>query len=359
MRLLRAVRPALLLLIAAFLVFAPPYLLRGLSQDYVHAVFEPEPITWRGVLKVWHIVEFRTYQGSVTSHLSARVEAFSKSHPGVFFEVTGMTAEEFAERYARGERPDVYSFPCGLLYREQLQALPEAPEALSTLRPGLSAATADGAVYAVPYLMSGYFLLMNTQRPFLAGARPPAAPEEADLQAALDAGELAIPAVQAALLGLTGAPGETADFSAGKLAYAVADARALGDLQRATGGNVLLSALPVTGYTEQVQYLAAAAETDETRCAIVLELADFLLSGDEQARLASLGAFPVVTEAQTAYAEHLLTDWQAACGDIAAPDPFLYQRHREALEADALRALAGEAGGADAFSERFQVVLNR
>ena len=107
MRLLRAVRPALLLLIAAFLVFAPPYLLRGLSQDYVHAVFEPEPITWRGVLKVWHIVEFRTYQGSVTSHLSARVEAFSKSHPGVFFEVTGMTAEEFAERYARGERPDV------------------------------------------------------------------------------------------------------------------------------------------------------------------------------------------------------------------------------------------------------------
>ena len=105
--------------------------------------------------------------------------------------------------------------------------------------------------------------------------------------------------------------------------------------------------------------LSAAAETDETRCAIVLELADFLLSGDEQARLASLGAFPVVTEAQTAYAEHLLTDWQAACGDIAAPDPFLYQRHREALEADALRALAGEAGGADAFSERFQVVLNR
>lgn len=359
MRLLRAVRPALLLLVAAFLLFAPPYLLRGLSKDYVHSVFEPEPVTWQGVLKLWHIVEFRTYQGSVTNHLRARTEAFCKAHPGVFIEVTGMTAAEFAQRYARGERPDAYSFPCGLLYREQLQALPEAPGALGTLRQGLSAAEADGAVFAVPYLMSGYFLLVNTQRGFLAGARPPAALEEVDLQAAMDAGELSAPPVQAALLGLTGTGAEITAFRAGKLAYAIADARTLGDLQRAADGNLLLSALPVTGYTEQVQYLAAASGTDAKRCAIVGELAAFLLSADEQARLAALGAIPVIGQSDVAYAERLLTDWQTACEEIAVPDAFLYQRHREALEADAARALTGEAGAADAFSERLAVVLNR
>ena len=39
------------------------------------------------------------------------------------------------------------------------------------------------------------------------------------------------------------------------------------------------------------------------------------------------------------------------------PDAFLYQRHREALVQDALRAMAGEAGASDAFSERLAVVL--
>lgn len=69
--------------------------------------------------------------------------------------------------------PDAYSFPCGLLYREQLRPLPEAPEGIAALRDGLHAAEADGAVYAVPYLMSGYFLLMDpAERP--AHGRPDA-----------------------------------------------------------------------------------------------------------------------------------------------------------------------------------------
>ena len=354
-------RAVLLPLLCAFLLFAPPWLLRGLSRDYIHAVFEPEPIQWRGKLELWHIVGFRTYQGSVTNHLSERTAAFSRQHPGVFIEVTGLTVEQFAERYARGERPDLYSFPNGLLYREQLRALPLDPPAL---RSGLSAAAADGEIFAVPYLMSGYFLLINGQRPYLSGGRAPSSPEEADLQAALQAGELAVPPVPGAQLGLTGtastdSAAAEAAFRKGKLSYLVADARALGDLNRAADGNLLLSTLPMAGYTDQVQFLAAAAGTDDQRCAIAAELILFLLTPTEQERLAALGAMPVADGVKAVYSEPLLAGWNEAFADHPAgvPDAFLYQRHREALVQDALRAMAGEAGASDAFSERLAVVL--
>lgn len=351
---LRAVRAALALLIAAFLVFAPPYLLRGLSKDYVRDVFELKPVEWKGVIQIWHIVDFRTYQGSVTKHLRERAEAYCKAHPGVYIEVTGLTLEQFSERYARGERPDAYSFPCGLLYREQLRPLDLS---LPELRAGLRAAEADGQVFAVPYLMSGYFLFLNTQRAYLSGAQLPASIEEANLQAAMDAKELSIPSVQAARLRLTGASADIGAFRSGKLAYAVMDARALGDLQRAENGNLLFSAIPMAGYTEQVQYLAAASGTDDKRCAIIAELSVFLLTAEEQSRLAALGAIPVISDAEAAYADRLLADWNEACTAPDVPDALLYQRHREALEADALRALGGETGASDAFFERLAVVL--
>ncbi len=353
---MRVLRALLALAIAAFLLFSPRFLLEGLSQDYTHGIFELEEPEWEGIIELWHIVDFKAYQGSVTRYLAARTEAFCKAHPGVFIEVTGMTVEAFAERYARGDRPDAYSFPGGLLYREQLRPLPAEIDGLAALRPGLRAAEAEGTVYAAPYLMSGYFLLVNTQNALFSSARPPASPEEVDLQAAMDGGDLEAPAVYAALLGLSGSLAEAGAFRAGKAACQVADARALGDLQRAQEGNLLFAALPMTQYTDQVQYLGAAADTDDTRAAIIAALCDFLLQDEEQAQLPALGALPV-TNAEVAYAERLLADWNAACTTIAVPDPFLYQRHRDALEADALRALAGEAGAADAFSERLSVVL--
>lgn len=355
---MRVLRAVLALLIAAFLLLAPPRLLRGLAGVFPRGVTEQEPPAWEGIIELWHIVDFRAYQGSVTQHLRAQADAFCRAHPGVYIEVTGMSVEAFEQRYARGERPDAYSFPCGLLYREQLRPLPEAPEGIAALRDGLHAAEADGAVYAVPYLMSGYFLLMDPQSALLTGGRTPASLDEAPLQEALEAGRLEAPAVYAALLGLTGEPAEAGAFRAGRAGMALADARALGDLRRAEDGNLLFDALPATAYTDQVQYLGAAARTDETRAAIVAALCDFLLEDAQQTQLSSLGALPA-TGADAAYAERLLSDWNAACGEVVSPDPFLYQRHREALEADALRALSGESGAAEAFYERLALVLGR
>ncbi len=357
----QVLRAVLLPLLCAFLLFAPPWLLRGLSKDYMHAVFEPEPIEWRGKLELWHIVGFRTYQGSVTNHLIERTAAFAKQHPGVAIEVTGLTAAQFAERYARGERPDLYSFPNGLLYREQLRALALD---IPALRSGLSPAALDGEIFAVPYLMSGYFLLINGQRPYLSVSRPPSSLEEVDLQAALEAEELAVPPVLGAQLGLTGtaeadSAAAEAAFRKGKRAYLAADARSLGDLMRAADGNLLLSALPMAAYTEQVQFLAAASGTDDQRCKIAAELILFLLTPPEQERLAALGAMPAADGVNAVYSEPLLADWNAAFSESAGrvPDAFLYQRHRDALVQDALRAMAGEAGASDAFSERLAVVL--
>ena len=99
---MRVLRALLALAIAAFLLFSPRFLLEGLSQDYTHGIFELEEPEWEGIIELWHIVDFKAYQGSVTRYLAARTEAFCKAHPGVFIEVTGMTVEAFAERYARG-----------------------------------------------------------------------------------------------------------------------------------------------------------------------------------------------------------------------------------------------------------------
>ena len=70
---------------------------------------------------------------------------------------------------------------------------------------------------------------------------------------------------------------------------------------------------------------------------------------------------PVADGVNAVYSEPLLADWNAAFseGVQSVPDAFLYQRHRDALARDALRAMAGETGASDAFSERLAVVLGR
>lgn len=358
-RLITLVRVVLSLGIAAFLALSPRWLAANSAVDHYRAFYEKPAPDWYGVVELWHIVGFRTYQGSVTDFLQARANKYCDSHPGVHIKVTGMSLARYEELLARGLLPDGYSFPAGLLYREQLQPIaPETPVYAANLQN----AVAEGETYAVPYLLSAYVVMTNAQLAPEAGPGTAGAPDAASLAAALHADEgesqLSMPPVLAAEAGFAGAPAAYERFSAGKLAYAVADLRALGDIERRTKEQLLVSAAPYAGFCDLVQYLGAARGTDARRAAILSDFFAFLLSQEEQALLPSLGALPVIRDVPDAqYAARILTACFESRDALRVPDALAYQQQRDALESDALRALANEPGGADSFYERLSVVM--
>ena len=81
---------------------------------------------------------------------------------------------------------------------------------------------------------------------------------------------------------------------------------------------------------------------------------------DQRYLTAALGALPVRRYIENvAYASDSLSLWQEQNTDaLLAPEPFAFERHKDALLQDAERALRGETGAEAAFSERLAVVLN-
>lgn len=352
--------------ILAFLALSPKWLLAQLARQRYVEFLEKPPAEWHGQITLWHIADFRVYQGSVTDYLQARADAYCKRHTGVHIDVLGLTVKRYNDRIQRGEFPDMYSFPSGLMYCEQLGAIDPA---LPKFRGALAPAGADKVIYAVPYLTSGYLLAINTalatkyrlELPGSEGAdlEPVVALFQSALAADAKTPQLHMPPVLAARMGLVGTLATLEQFQSGQTALAVLDARTYGDLIRSQKTNLPLEAVPVTNYTEAVQYLAAARGVDETRAGIIADFIAYLLSDGEQQRLSSLGALPVTAlETAPEYTDEQLEKLYEAYESPAVPEPFAYQRHREQLVEEATAALTGDAGSRVSFSERMQVVEN-
>lgn len=357
---MRMFRWALSGLIALYLLFSPRWILSGLSADPRGALFQNEPPDWYGLVELWHIASFRPYRGSVTTFLEERAVAYGKTHPGVRIKVIGITEKQFAERIARGETPDAYSFASGLIYREALSELPlEVPK----LVPPAVPARAEGELYAVPYLLSGYALAVNTQLLYSRALTMPEAADSAFLQAALDyeakSPQLYAPEILAARLKLSGALAAREDFLAGGVLAALCDVYTVGMINRSDRLNLLIEAVPAPEYTDLVQYIGPARGADEKRREVVADFAAYLLSEDVQKKLPAIGCLPALYGApDVVYDEPLLSALFENYQTAAAPDPFAYERHKGTLLADAQRALFGEANAQSAFDERLNVVLS-
>lgn len=354
---MRFFRWAALALIVLYLVVSPAIIRRGLARDQYVEWLTPETPAWEGRVELWHIADFKVYLGSVTHYLEDRAKAYGRLHPGVHIDVIGLTPAQYESRLGRGAFPDAYSFPAGLLYAEQLRP---ADYARQEYRGRLVPAEAEGEAYAVPWLMSGYFLAANTQRLAKYRVELPESADTAFLQSALsldaESPQLYMPAVLAARAGLTGALATAEDFTKGRAMLAVLDARALGELTRA--GGMPLSFQPYAPYTDQVQYIGAARQTDRVRAAVTADFAAFLLSEDEQNRLSTLGALPVTRDASPVYGDSTPEKLYEAMTEPLAPEPFSYQRHGGALAEEAARALAGDGHAKKSFEERMAVVEN-
>lgn len=349
----------------AFLVLAPGYLQQALGRNPYHELLSGEKEPWSGVITIWHIVGFKTYQGSITAYLESCAASYEKAHPGVYVEVLGMDLTGMEERLARGETPHVWSFPSGALYAQRLSPLElgQLPGFVGNLAPAVE----EGNTYAVPYLYSGYFLLGNTIVTQDKGLTWPHNQEEITgqlLQQALDmAGgkgraQLCASELFCAMWELTGVSAPEGDFNAGQVALRIGDARTCGDLARKQeSGGFTFDALPLPNFTDQVQYIGVDAVASGQAANHAQNLIRLLLEPKAQGKTAALGAMPAVQGVEASYTIGTLQALAQAYGQPQAPDPFLWQRHKQALLEEAARAMSGDTQALKAFQERLEQVM--
>ncbi|HMM31532.1 MAG TPA: hypothetical protein PKB13_07115 [Clostridia bacterium] len=357
--------------IAAYLIWIPPYIEQGLLQDPYSEWVMPEDEGYTGILTVWHIVGFKPYAGSSGEWLKARAKALEKQHYGIYVEVLSMSLEDCEARLARGETADIYSFPLGWGYAERFLPLERS---FSGLKAGLlETGMQEGVQYAVPFMLSGYALLVNTK---LAQARQVTLPEVAvDAQWLNDAAKkltyetgknrkvnyegLTGSAVVAMLLGAAVTVGDYTVFQAQRAGMAVAELRAAGDLTRAqtAAKGFAFEALPLNNYTDLVQYLGIARGIDARKLPYAYEYLQIAVEEKAQEALRMLGAFPV-TDAELSYEQAIVQQTYELLKDPVIPNAFLYQRYKSALLDTANRALNGDEAAKTDFLGRVEELVN-
>ncbi len=358
-------------LAAAYLLLMPGYLASE-RQELTLQSKQESGETFSGIITLWHIVGFKPYQGSLGTWLSDRAAAFEKKHFGVFINVTAMTPEEFEARLNRGERADAYSFPMGWGYAERFQPLPDIK---ATLLPALEGTGMQaGETYAVPYAMSGYLLLSNSRLEQEKGVSLSEETWRAELPDAVDTltytyGKkarqrygMAGSELMAALLGLQCQVAPYDSFKGGDAAIALGEIRDAGDMARlqTAGKGFTYRTWPAGSYTDLVQYLGVARDTEPAKLPYIEAYFELILRADHQASLLEQGLLPAVLLPEEKEAEaDIVAAVQTALAEPQVPNAFLYQRYRDELFALAKRALDGDAAARVDLEARMKELVER
>ena len=360
-------------LIIAYLLFMPGYLEAALKERTYDEKFSREKETFTGIITVWHVVGFKPYSGSMGSALSAIAGEVERKHHGVFFDVTAMDEAEYTERIMRGETPDVISFPLGLCYPEQLSALQAVSvEGLSEER--CSVGEWEGQVYALPYAMSAHVLLVNTALFHACGVVLPDGEKDAGwimeaaqaFGAALTSGKrkplpaLAGNFVYFAALGLEDEVASYDQFKAGKAALAIADLRAVAELDglQTAGKGLAYEAAILPGSTSLVQMIGFFSGISEEKRPYAAELIEHVFSEKSKKRLTQLGLIST-TDPLPETENTLIADATKHLSNAVIPRAFLLQRYRDALEESARRALAGDADAKKDLEARLKELVSK
>lgn len=356
-KLLFSFRCVVAALLVAFLFAAPKQLDEALGRNFYREWLAGTKPEWSGVITLWHIAEFKSEKGSLSAYLENIAACYERKYPGVYIEVTGLSPNQARERLSAGEKPHLWSFPMGAFKAEQFNALElDLPKFRGNLEP----LSADGAVYALPYMYSGYFLIGNTVLVQQLGLSWSSISGETNRQDAIAStlkeamaspatrryGALFSPKLYAAKLGLTGTLALEGDFKAGQVPFMLGDARALGDLNRkmATGG-FTFDALPLGGFTEQVLYIGVDIGAKGGFLEHGTQFIELLLTKGQQLKLTALGAIPAtafdeVPKYQDSYLQLFFEAYSSPC----SPSPSLYFEHKAELDALSEAALRGDEG---------------
>jgi len=343
-----------------FLFFSSTYALKNIKKNNYKEFLTPKKESWTGIIDIWHIVGFKPFQGSLTTYLQEIAQTYEKKHPGVYINVAGMEWSDALQKIQRGETPDIWSFPTGQLYAEQLAVLENDIILSNHIDNRFCNLGIDHDLYAIPYSYSGYFVVRNTQ---LTQDNALQLEDLNNLQQCLDMtnNQIACDSILvAAQLGLTAQLMPVDAFKSGKVAFAIIDARTLGDLCRNQNLEFLFEVVYVIPYTDQMQYISVSSSISDAKKSYAFEYIGSIFSGKNQCDLINLGLFPVIQLTESpVYSNDHIKKAKEILDHPQTINTFIYYSVKDKLEELAASALAGNATSKQEFTDRWSEVINK
>jgi len=116
-----------------------------------------QPLTYKGVLVLWHVDTFEGGSGSRAEFLKSRAIEFEKQNKGVLISVQSYTPQQVEQKLAQGERFDIISFSSGTGHLVADIVFPYT-KALNVRDDLLEGGKINGKVYALPWVFGGYLM---------------------------------------------------------------------------------------------------------------------------------------------------------------------------------------------------------
>ena len=152
-------RAMLMTFVLILVLYAAWWFLPGqISQADFLGWLTPERPVWEGVITVWQVSGWRVASGTRDGVLQAAISEVEEAYRGVYFRMESLDASVCLDRMARGEYPDIISFPGGMGLPQQIDWLPLSPPVSLTAE--ADAARTDTCL---PWMAMGQAWLVNAQ----------------------------------------------------------------------------------------------------------------------------------------------------------------------------------------------------
>lgn len=357
-RMRAAFNAAMAAIVAAFMVIMS---IQAYKELFVRET-EPPVKQRTGIINVWHVVKYKPYSGSVSTIMADAARKLEKKEYGVFYSVEGMMEEEYARRIERGEKPDVISFPAGLIDADGLSEL-DAGNYAEISGELLRAGSSEGKLYAIAYAQSPCVLIENNELSKKIGINlDEGSVDAAAIFAAVNGADggtikqsiLSGRAERWALIGAEGECRDTAAFKEGKAALCIDDVRTARELsmlsERGKGFNYTVHG--IMGQHGNAQLIAIPYTEDEWVKEHAEKLIQLLLTPKYSLKIAQTGLYPSAPFEDKAESASPV-DAQELLNGVPCANAFLLNRYKDAIAEEAARALSGDSGANEAIVKRY------
>ena len=274
-----------------------------------------QPLSYQGVVEMWNVETFEGGVGSREAWLTARAAKFEAANKGLFVHVTTLTVEQAETKLNEGQNFDMICFSRGVgsVVKERLAAFTGS---VSDIKDNyLISGQLDGKLYAVPLYSGAYCLFARTEQLSADRLLSDALTAKYTRKIGKNTVELQ-PLVcgftpynsPLSALALSGGKGKAKvsedttqyqayeQFVANKTAVTLLGTQR--DMyrlsQRESNGKIdKLGFVPLTGYTDLVQYVATSANAGDKANACE-QFTEYLISDVSQSTLVNLSLFSVL-----------------------------------------------------------------
>lgn len=164
------IRPILSMILTVFIVMGPYYFLAHRPNLIDQSNSPEEGPQWTGIISFWDYPRLDQKTGSSYGWISEKIRAFEKAHPGVYIDFNGLTWDKGPEKLEAAlesnHMPDI--LPVGSDYRLMNQEILQPLEPFLTVEEirsfdekALRAVTYDGKIWAMPWMMTTYGMVLN------------------------------------------------------------------------------------------------------------------------------------------------------------------------------------------------------